>query len=200
MEADPGQTKDVASEHPEVAADLKKALDSWRMTMKEELGTDERPFVIAHPGMEWTQIPARDGIAHGGIERSNKFPNDSFFTNWTSTDDWITWDAEVAESGEFEVAIYYTCDAENVGSTVELEFGDSTLSGTVDTTAESKLVGADDDRSPRAESYTQNWKSMTLGEIRLEKGEGTLKLKATEVPGEEVMDFRLLTLKRISSQ
>ncbi len=197
MTADPGQYEDVAAEHPEMAADLARTLHSWRREMEEELGTDERPFMIAHPGMKWTQIPARDGVAHGGIERSNKFPNDSFFTNWTSTEDSITWDTQVAESGEFEVTIYYTCDADNTGSTIELEFGASALSGTVAEAAESDLVGAEEDRSLRAESYTQNWKSMTLGTIGLEKGEGTLSLRATEIPGASVMDFRLLLLKRL---
>jgi hypothetical protein len=38
---------------------------------------------------------------------------------------------------------------------------------------------------------------MTLGVVRLEKGKGTLTLKATKIPGSQVMDFRLLMLKRV---
>lgn len=196
MQADPGQYKNVAADFPEETAELSQALKSWRNEMIDELGEDERPFVIAHPGMKWTQVPARDGIPHGGIERSNKFPNDSFFTNWTSTEDAVTWDVEVAESGEFEATIYYTCDASNIGSTIELSCGDAGLSGKITQAAETTLVGAGEDRSPRAESYTQNWESMPLGTIKLEKGKGTLQLKATDIAGDEVMDFRLLMLRR----
>jgi len=199
MQSDPGQHTNVAAEHSEEAAELSQALESWRKEMIDELGEDTRPFVIADPGMDWTQIPARDGIPHGGIERSNKFPNDSFFTNWTSTEDAIAWDVEVAEGGEFEASIYYTCDASNVGSTIELSCGDAVLSGGITQAVESELVGAEDDRSPRAESYTQNWEPMTLGTIKLEAGKSILQLKATEIPGDEVMDFRLLLLKRVSS-
>ena len=199
MQSDPGQHTNVAAEHSEEAAELSQALESWRKEMIDELGEDTRPFVIADPGMDWTQIPARDGIPHGVIERSNKFPNDSFFTNWTSTEDAIAWDVEVAEGGEFEASIYYTCDASNVGSTIELSCGDAVLSGGITQAVESELVGAEDDRSPRAESYTQNWEPMTLGTIKLEAGKSILQLKATEIPGDEVMDFRLLLLKRVSS-
>ena len=39
--------------------------------------------------MKFTQIPARDGTAHGNIKRSNMWPNCSYFTNWTSLDDSI---------------------------------------------------------------------------------------------------------------
>jgi hypothetical protein len=36
-----------------------------------------------------------------------------------------------------------------------------------------------------------------MGTIKLNKGKGTLTLKATKMPGSEVMDFRLLMLKKI---
>ena len=197
MNEDPGQYDDVAGEHPEVHALLSEQLKVWSDKMTVELGKDTRPFVIAHPGHDWTQIPARDGIPHGGIERSNKFPNDSFFGNWTSLEDSITWEAEVAESGEFEVQIFYTCDPENVGSILELSFGESILTGAVEKAHESPLLGAADDRSPRMESYTQDWVPMTLGTISLTEGKGVLTLKATGIPGAKVMDFRLLMLKRL---
>lgn len=197
MIEDPGQYTDVSKEFPEKQAKLSKKLKTWTDTMVEELGEDTRPFVIAHPGHDWTQIPARDAIPHGNITRSNKFPNDSFFSDWVSTEDYITWEAEVAEGGEFEVQLFYTCDPENVGSTLELSFGDATLIGKVSEAHSSPLLGGDRDLSPRMESYTQDWIPMTLGKIKLEAGEGTLTLKATEIPGKEVMDFRLLMLKRL---
>jgi arylsulfatase A-like enzyme len=197
MEKDPGQFQNVAADHPEIHAALSTRLKEWTETMNKELGEDTRPFVIAHPGHDWTQIPARDGIPHGNIERSNKFPNDSFFSNWISTEDSISWEAEVAESGEFDVQIFYTCDPENVGSSLELSFGDSVLTGKVTEAHASPLLGGKEDRSPRVESYTQDWTPMTLGKNKLEKGTGVLTLKATGIPGAEVMDFRLLMLKRL---
>ena len=38
---------------------------------------------------------------------------------------------------------------------------------------------------------------MTLGEIQLKEGEGTLMLRAKKIPGDTVMDFRLLLLTRV---
>jgi acetamidase/formamidase len=37
---------------------------------------------------------------------------------------------------------------------------------------------------------------MTLGDIHLKEGTGTLTLQALEIPGSEVMDFRLMLLTR----
>ena len=47
------------------------------------------------------------------------------------------------------------------------------------------------------ESYVKDFKALTIGKIVLEKGQGELALRATEIPGVEAMEFRLLTLKRM---
>ena len=197
MIEDPGQRKDVAKEFPETYKDLLEQRDSLRKELVTELGKEERPFVIAHPEYEWSQIPARDGKPHGGIKRSNRHPNDTFFTNWKSTEDKITWTAEVAAEGTFEVQVYYTCPAENVGAEVELSFGEAKLTGKIDQAVESELIGPAEDHFPRIEGPVQDWGSLSLGTMQLEKGTGELTLRATKIPGEEVMDFRLLMLRRV---
>ena len=197
MGSDPGQYTNVAQDNRDVYNGLTAKLLAWKETMTAELGEDTRPFVIAHPGHAFTQLPARDATPHGNVERSNKFPNDSFFSNWISTNDKIIWTAEVAESGKFEVELFYTCDKENIGSTVELSFKGKSLRGEIEKATSTELLGAADDRSPRAESYTQEWQRMTLGEIELEKGHGELVLRASDIARDEVMNFRLLLLKRL---
>ena len=165
--------------------------------MLAEKSPDRRPFVIAHPDFEWTHLPARDAKSAGGIRRTSPHPNDSHFTHWTSTDDRISWECEVAAEGTFEVAIHYTCAVADLGSTLELAFGDSRMTGKVARAFEPGPVDVGRDRSPRSESKVQDWGRQVIGRIRLEPGQGTLTLRATEIPGGQVMDFRLLTLRRV---
>ncbi len=198
MVNDPGQTIDISATQPEVAQQLTKAKKKWEKEVLSELPEkDTRTFPIGHPDYRFTQIPARDGTAHGNIKRSNKFPNCSFFTNWISITDSITWDAEVLESGEYEVELYYTCPAEDIGSVFELSFGNSKLTGKITEAHNPPLTVVEYDRFPRIESYAKDFKKMPVGTIYLEKGKGLLTLKALEIPGSQVMDFRLLMLKRI---
>ncbi|HAV64315.1 MAG TPA: N-acetylgalactosamine 6-sulfate sulfatase [Verrucomicrobiales bacterium] len=199
MQTDPGQRTNVTAQFPAIAGTLKLAAMRWRDEVMADFGPahDQRPFIVGHPDAEFTQLPARDGKASGGIKRSNRFPNASFFTQWKSTDDAITWDIEVPKAGEFDVELYYTCPAADVGSTVELSFRDSRLVGRVSDAHEPALIGAAQDRIERQESYDQDFRPMNLGRIRLEKGAGTLTLKALEIPGSQVMDFRLLMLRRV---
>ncbi len=97
-----------------------------------------------------TQLPARDGVPHGSVQRSAPAPNCSFFTNWTSPDDSITWDIEVATAGKYEAVIYYTCPAADVGSTIELSFGSRCRA--VSRRIDPPLI--DNDRVPRQASPT----------------------------------------------
>ena len=57
--------------------------------------------------------------------------------------------------------------------------------------------GAAEDRVIRAESYVKDFKPLNIGTIHLQKGKGTLTLKAVKKTGEMMMDFRLMLFKRI---
>ena len=196
---DPGQTKVVNEKYPDIANQMIQSKKTWEKEVLSELSeTDERPFTIGHPDYLFTQIPARDGIAHGNIQRSNRWPNDSFFTNWTSASDSITWDVEVLAEGDFEVELYYTCPPEDLGSTIELSFAAEKITKQISVAHDPPLQGMEHDRVERMESYVKDFKPMKMGTIHLKKDQGLLTLKAHDVPGSEVMDFRLLMLKRIN--
>ncbi len=196
MVADPGQTRDVSSENPRVAERLRREVAVFRKDVVAKTGKTKRPFLVGHPGFQFTQIPARDAVPHGGIKRSNRFPNCSHFTNWRSLDDKITWDVEVVAAGEFEVELYYTCPQADVGSVVELSFNGATLKTTIADAFDPPFRGTATDRVKRMEGDDKDWKALSIGTITLEKGKGTLTLRALEIPGNSVADFRLLMCKR----
>jgi arylsulfatase A-like enzyme len=198
LKSDLGQYQAVSEANPEVYSTMLSAKKAFVSEVDAELPkVDSRSFSLGHPDFKFNQLPARDGTSHGGIRRSNRFPNSSFFTNWTSTSDSLTWEVEVLADGEFEVEIYYTCEKGSVGSLLQLRMGTNSLEGRIKEFFESQVVGAEEDRVPRQESYEQKWGKMSLGKIKLSKGTGQLTLKALDVPNGKVMDFRLMTLTRI---
>ena len=198
MVNDPGQKTNIAADKPNIYTELNEALNRWKKeVLSELLEKDERPFTIGYAGLDFAQIPARDGIASGEIERSDNSPNCTYFTNWKNTEDSIYWPTEVLESGSFEVDLYYTCPAEDVGSVVQISFGKNVLTGKITDAHNPPIKGMENDRILRTQSYVKDWKKVSFGEMQLEKGKGNLTLKAIEIPGSQVMDFRLLLFKRI---
>ena len=201
MVTDPGQRKDISKDQPKVAAQLRGEVEQWKKTVLTELGEDSRPFVIAHPDFEWTQIPARDGTAHGGIKRSNKFPNCSYFYNWTSLDDKIIWPVQVGASGKYEVTMHYALPKGDEGTAVQISYDmgyyASATTVKLNKAHDVPVRGQENDRVKRMESYVKDFKPISMGMLNLKQGKGVLTLKALEIPGKTALEFRLLMLKRL---
>lgn len=196
MSIDPSQSTDVSKIVPDVADQLALSIEKWKEDVIPNISVDQRRFPIGHPDFKYTQLPARDAHGYGNIVRSNQFPNDSFFTQWISIDDKITWDVEVLSTGDYEVEIYYTCPSEDVGATFQLSLGSDKLTAKITDAHDPPLKGIENDLVERNESYVKDFKSLTIGSIRLNKGSDQLILKALDIPASQVMDFRLLMLTK----
>ena len=198
MTHDPGQQQDISQEQPAVAERLSRAVAQWKQELLSEQHPD-RPFTVGYADFPVTYLPARDGVAHGHVQRSSKAPNCSYFKNWTSTEDRLTWDIEVATRGQYEAVVYYTCAKENIGSTIELSFQGNRIQGVVAEAHDPPQHGAENDRAPRGlESYVKDFKPLRLGVFKMDQGRGSLVLRALEIPGKEVMEVRyvVLTLRK----
>ncbi len=203
MLADPSQTTDITASEPEIAARLQDIATTWR---REVLGAvpapSEERFPVGFPGAPQTELPARDGRGHSGVERSGRAPNCSFFTNWTSTDGSITWTVDVLTPGRYEAVLWYTCPESDVGSTLELhcdrdDAGTPAEAMTAGVVAEAwdPPLNTGEDRADRgSESYDKPFRPLSLGIIELPAGDATLRLHAKVMPGKTVADIRRLVL------
>jgi len=197
MVVDPGQQTNIADQRPEIAAELSAFAERWKQEMFPGLQI-ERPFTVGHPDFAWTQLPARDGDPHGAIERSAAAPNCSYFTNWKSSEDKVTWPVEVLAAGNFDVEVHYACPESSVGSELELAFGDVTLSRAITEANDPPAMGAEHDRVPRqSESLIKEFKPLKLGRISLPADNGVLTLRARHLTGTDGIEVRLLLLKRV---
>ncbi len=199
MVDDPDQRQDVAVEHPELADSLRQVRDAWIDEAVPEIFED-RPFTVGHADYEVTWLPARDAVGSGGILRSNRYPNDSFLTNWTSADDAIIWDTEVLTAGNYMATLYYTAAAGDEGAQITLSFGDGLAEAMIVEAHDPPEYGMDEDRVLRIESYVKDFRPLPLGQIFLEAGRKPLSLRATSIPGTAVADIRLLRLERVTDQ
>lgn len=212
MTADPGQTTPLQAKQPALAKELAAEVAAWRKEMgigpanaakgkgKATNGpgnaVDPRPFGVGYREFPITMLPARDGEPRGEMRRSGKAPNSSYFVHWTKPTDAAVWNIEVVTAGTYVVTLDYACPPADVGSTLELSFEGTLLKGKV-TEAWNPSLLTDQDVVPReghGESLMKTFRSMTLGEIRLEPGKGELRLRATDIPGQSVMELRRVTL------
>ena len=204
MVADPGQTRNVADAHPDVAVRLARAVADWRAEVfgpdegaKIEKGgsVDPRKIGVGYPEFPITMLPARDGEPRGCVKRSSGAPNCSYFVNWSDRSGEMVWDIDVQTAGDYDVAIDYTCPLADAGALVELSFSGARLAGRVAPGWDPPLfTNQDTVPRPQGESQMKAFRPLALGVIRLPKDQGLLTLRALEVPGNYVMDVRRVTL------
>jgi arylsulfatase A-like enzyme len=203
MIADPGQQNPITKEQPQVVAQMQAAADAWRQTMfpngdqggRLGPGVDPRPIPVGYREFPRTSLPARDGEPQGSVKRSASAPNSSYFVNWKSKEDRLSWKIQVQTAGRYRVELLYTCPVADAGSTVELSFRGAQTTGKVTPGWDPPLY-TNQDTLPRppAESKMKEFRTLPLDPIDLPAGEGSLELRATEIPGGSVMNLRELVL------
>jgi len=211
MIADPGQTKPLNEKEPMLSAKLADSVKAWRSEMfgaettrtqakgdkKKGAGNavDQRPIPVGYREFPITMLPARDGEPLGGVTRSSGAPNCSYFVNWKSKNDSMIWLLDVHTAGRYEVTADYTCRIPDAGSTLELSFQNARLTGKVEPGWDPPLYTHQDTLPrPKGESQMKEFHTLNLGRITLSAGQGPLTLRATDIPGQSVMDVRRLTL------
>jgi arylsulfatase A-like enzyme len=198
--SDRGQRKDVSAEYPEIAVGMQKRARQYREEMKVEFAKNrDRPFNVGFGPS--TMLPARDGQEHGDVQRSVKSPNNSFFTNWKSKDASITWNVDVATAGEYEVILRYTCATGDEGVTMRLtsELQDESVqftSAPVVEVFDPPLYDKSKERVEKSHYFVKDFKTLTLGNLYLPKGECTLRLSADEIIGTKAIDVHSIQLVR----
>ena len=199
MKTDLGQTEDISKAKPAEADRLRAIARQWRKAVLEPAGArvDER-FPVGASRAPLTELPARDGYGEGGVVRSGKAPNCSFFTNWTAAEQALVWDVDVKHAGRYTAEIWYTCPADSVGSVVELSSGSSRTSGSIAAAWNPPLNTGEDRVDRGSESYVKPFRLLSLGELHLAAGPGELRLRATKVAGPMVADVRRLVLRPVA--
>ncbi|MDP1563517.1 MAG: arylsulfatase [Pirellulaceae bacterium] len=216
MIADPGQTTPINDQQPELVASLIAALENWRQDVYGAVATtgdtqassdqkknsggggnaiDPRPIPVGYREFPIAMLPARDGEPRGGVQRSSGAPNCSYFVNWTSLDDSMVWLLDVQTAGNYAVTIDYTCKVPDAGSTIELRFKEAMLRGKVEPGWDPPLYTNQDTLPrPKGESQMKEFRTLDLGQVTLPAGQGSLTLRAIDIPGATVMDVRRVTL------
>lgn len=198
LEADPGQFNPIANPENPLYSSMVESKENWKKTVLNELDrTKEEVFPVGYSESKFTQLPARDALPHGTVERSNIWPNSSHFTNWTSTSDSITWNTDILTSGDYKATIYYTCPESTVGSLLQLNQGNNLVSKEITEAYSTDFISVEYDRVPRKNSYEKDFKPLEIGVIHLDEGHLPIALKALEIKGDQFIEVRLLVLERV---
>ncbi len=195
LDTDPGQREDIAARTPDLAGRLRASARAIADAIVEKT-PDTRPIPVG--GARRTWLPAGEGRADGSVRRSNRFPNSSFFTEWRPGGT-VRWSVEMLQPGPFEVRVFYTAPSSSVGARVRVQLGDAGVTATIGEAHDPPLLGAAHDRVPRQESYTKDFRALSLGRVTPGAGRLDLSLTLDAVPGATGWDVSGVELVRLDA-
>ena len=155
---------------------VKKKNDWIDEVLNTSLSNEKRPFTISGNLNVNNVLPARDSYFSGGIKRSNRYPNDSFLTNWSKSDS-IYWPIQVMNDGLYSLRIFINANNESLNSELIVSTNNSNAEGKVNNVFISDLRGMENDRVPRIESYLKDFDAIDLNPIYLTKQSKYLSIK-----------------------
>ena len=105
---------------------------AWiEQVLDPSLSNQKRPFTISGEFGVNNILPARDSNFSSGIKRSNRYPNDSFLTNWSEADS-IYWPIQVMSDGLYSMRIFINSDKESLNSEIIVSSNNNNVKGKVE--------------------------------------------------------------------
>lgn len=195
LAADSMQQHNIAAQYPALTDSLRGAFDHWYADVYKNIDST-RSLPVGYSQFPRTVLPSQDAVLHktsnGTLSYSASAPNSSWIANWSDTASYASWNVDVHTAGKYQVSIRYT--SADAGDAFKLVLHKSQISGRIPEAFDPPLISSPDRVKRMAESYEKEFRTLKVGEMRLEKGRGELKLLATELKGDKFADIRAVEL------
>jgi arylsulfatase A-like enzyme len=204
---DSSQTYNVRSQYPKVYDSLSNNHQNWFSSLPVQEAS--KPIPVGFEEYPTTHLPAHEANLFPAFEfrKDRKHTGIAYHSLYGWAHDWIdfwtkksaiaTWDIEVMEEDNYEIALKYALSKENANTKLILEIDNQQIlidDLEVFEHAEFKNF----DRIKRGQEAPEtNWNTVTIGKLKLTKGTKTIRLKATKINGQKSIELKGISINKI---
>jgi arylsulfatase A len=196
MQADPGQTTDIAAKHPELVRELGRLYDDWFADVsRDEL--KRFPLPIGHAELNPVKLYAPQSYFDVPLQFASGpgYAHD-WLTGWTDVKAKVWFDVDVAAAGEYDIELAIACPEPDAGSRIRVAIGDQVLEATVPAAPAVEIPLPHRDALGLTKYRNRQWASLSFGSVKLPRGPTKLVLEPISMPGTQVMELKHVTLFR----
>ena len=181
LENDPGETKNLIRQKPEVAERLRKEFVRWFDEVTEGVTYEPIRIPVGHPGEDPVEIEPSWAKWEG---EHIHYTFDGY--DWDTIDGWkepgenATWRLDVRKPGRYRVSLQYGCRPLDAGGVLRVSSGESVIDHAVQATTTAEQFGV-----------------FEVGELELAGGEVSLTAEVVSAPGRELMRLNGIHLERV---
>ena len=181
LQADPGEKKNLAKEHPEEVTRLRKEFLRWFEEVTHGVEYAPIRIPVGHEDADSVEISPSWGVWRG---KHIHYTFDGY--DWDTIDRWrepgeqATWRLNVLRPGKYLVSMRYGCRPLDAGGTIRLRAGSQQLEHKV-----------------QATTTADQFDEFEIGQIELPAGNLELTAEVVSAPGKELMRLNSITLQRL---
>jgi arylsulfatase A len=200
MESDPGETKDIAADQPDIVQKLSAEYDAWFADISRHplqrfplpIGRAEHNPVELHAPQAYLDKPLRFASGPG-------FAND-WLTGWTDAKAKVWFDIEAVTAGEYEIELALACPPADAGSRLRIRVGNESLETVVPAAPAPEIPLPHRDEEGKTRYRNREWTLLTVGTLKLPKGPAQFIIEPLSMPGTQVMELKQVKLTLRSAQ
>ncbi len=194
MEKDPGQETNIATQQPELAAQLAAKYDAWFADISGG-GLRRFPLPVGHAEQNPVELHAPQSYQDKPLRFASGpgFAND-YLTGWTDARARVWFDIDVAAAGDYDIELALACPAADAGSKLRVSVGGQTLETTVPAAEAPEIPLPHRDDAGRARYRNRAWVTLKVGTLTLPQGNARLTLQPLSMPGGQVMELKHVAL------
>ena len=189
---DPGEKDNLYEQDPQRAKTLHDAYLKWFEDASKNVKLN--PLVpVGYDCAKTVRIQAPEGKMHGKLDFYSRIPNRSWVHQFQTPDDYLTFQLDAVQSGDYEISVEYSQpDGDN--PVLVADFGQNTVrAGLPQYTADSI---PSPDRVLRWQAHEKNWGKHSLGVVSLHKGQHELKLYAENATSKDIQINTILITRK----
>ncbi|MCB1065493.1 MAG: arylsulfatase [Verrucomicrobiae bacterium] len=181
LQGDPGESKNLATKHPEIVERLRTEFVRWFDDVTDGITYGPIRIPVGHPAEDPVEIEP-SWAAWEGENINYTFDGYDWDTidGWKSPGEKAAWRLDVIEPARYLVKLSYGCRPLDAGGVLRLSSGNSKLDHTVIAT-----------------TTAEQFELFDAGEIELGKGEVGLTAEVVSAPGRELMRLNGIHLERV---
>jgi arylsulfatase A len=181
---DPGEARDIAAEHPEIARRLRAGFLSWFADVTAGQTYERVPIEVGRPDEDPVELDVTWAEAVGRKVKPTyrRYIRDAI-TDWTEPGDAVRWSIEVTRPGRYELTLSYGLDPGDEGSVYEIRAGGDRLE-------------ARTQPGPGREFFHRT----TAGILDLPAGRTILEIQARAIARRELMNLHKVWLHPIDPE
>ena len=181
LEADPGETKDIALAHPAKVKALRAEFERWFADVTHGAIFKPVPIPVGHAEENPVELQPSWATTNGA---NVTYVFDAYdwdtIEGWTQVGERADWSIDVVAAGTYALALDYGCSAASVGGRLKVSCGDSTVYF-----------------APKSTGTPNVFRRAVVGTLTLTKGPATVRAEIAATQGNEVLRLNRLWLRKL---